>query len=385
MSRDRHAISSPRARDRKRRPSLESLEGRQLMSLGAEMIGTVNTTTRNAQFASDTATNFEGQTVVVWTDTFSSTDHDIRAQRYNPSGGKVGSEIVVSFSSLDESHPEVAIDGAGRFEVAWTQSMANGDSNVVAQRFDVNGVATGTLIQVGNTLLREYDPAIAANSLGNFVVSYTLDFNSTDQDLFYKEYNSNGTTLVSNVVANTTASEAHSSVAISQSSQVDVAWEQAFSNTDHDIFLGRYSANGTFLGKNVISNSSLNDQTPSVSMGTFGDAVVAWEQNENIAAIRVSAAGAQGPQINIASSSAIEFVPSVALRPGGGGFVVTYESLTTSVRSKVAEVSAFNTVTTFDAGVNPAQAVSIDGLGNYFISATGPELDIHARRGFLSS
>jgi hypothetical protein len=136
----------------------------------------------------------------------------------------------------------------------------------------------------------------------------------------------------------------------------------------------------------VISNSSLNDQTPSVSMDFVGDAVVVWEQNDNIAAIRVSAAGVQqGNQINIASSSAIELAPSVALRRDGGAFVVTYESITTSVRAKVAEVSASNTVTTFDAGVNPAQAVSIDGFGNYFISATGPELDIHARRGFLSS
>ena len=273
--------------------------------------------------------------------------------------------------------------------MAWTQTQFNGDTNVVAQRFDANGVPRDNdspPLQVANTPLREYDPSISVMPSGNFVVSYTPDFNSTDQDLFYKEYNSNGTLLFSRTVANTTASETHSSVAISAFGTVDVAWEQAFSNTDHDIYLGRYAANGTFLGKNVISYSSLSDQTPSVSMDIVGDAVVVWEQNENIAAIRVSAAGVQqGHQINIASSSAIEFAPSVVLRRGGGGFVVTYESLTTSVRAKVAEVSASNTVTTFDAGVNPAQAVSIDGVGNYFISATGPELDIHARRGFLFS
>src|SRR3954447_9184476 len=93
MSRDRHAISSPRARDRKRRPYLESLEGRQLMTLGAEFIGPVNTTTRGPQFESDNATSSNGSSVVVWTDTFSPTDHDIRAQRFNSSGGAVGTEI----------------------------------------------------------------------------------------------------------------------------------------------------------------------------------------------------------------------------------------------------------------------------------------------------
>ena len=215
MSRDRHAISSPRARDRKRRPSLEALEGRQLMSLGAEMIGTVNTTTRNAQFDSDNATNFDGQTVVVWTDTFSTTDHDIRAQRFNPSGGKVGPEIVVSFSSLDESHPRVAIDGAGRFEVAWTQTLSNGDSNVVAQRFDANGVATGSLIQVANTSQQGVRPRHRRGPRRATSSSPTPSTSTAPSGLFYKEYNSGGTLLASTGVANTTVSEAHSSVAIS--------------------------------------------------------------------------------------------------------------------------------------------------------------------------
>ena len=72
------------------------------MSLGAEFIAPVNTTTRNAQFDSDNASSANGSSVVVWTDTFSPTDHDIRAQRFNASGGKVGPEIVVSVSGLDE-------------------------------------------------------------------------------------------------------------------------------------------------------------------------------------------------------------------------------------------------------------------------------------------
>src|SRR5436305_142931 len=121
MSRGRHPVSSPRARDRKRRPSLESLEGRQLMSLGAEFIGPVNATTRNAQFESDNASSAGGASVVVWTDTFSSTDHDIRAQRYNSFGTKTGPEIVVSASGLDEGSPAVAMDGQGRFTVSWVQ------------------------------------------------------------------------------------------------------------------------------------------------------------------------------------------------------------------------------------------------------------------------
>jgi hypothetical protein len=357
------------------------------MTLGATLPGTVNTTTRNAQFNSNNATNAGGETVVVWTDTFSPTDHDIRAQRYNSFGGKLGPEIVVSFSSLDEDHAKVALDDTGRFVVTWTQTMPNGDTNVVAQRFDANGNAAGGLIPVATGAFKEFDPDVATDLAGDFVISYTRfsHFNE-NADIFVNRYNSSGQFLGVVLAATGPTDETHSSIAMSQDGHFDVAWEQAFSSSDDDVYMSRYSPTGGFLGKNVISFSSLFDQTPSVSMDNAGDAVVAWEQNNNIAAVRVSATGSQGSQINIANTSNIEFGPSVALRRDGGGFVVTYESLTsTSAQAKVAEVSPLNTVTTFDAGSVSGQAVSIDAFGNYFISFTGNELDIHARRGTLFS
>src|SRR5215217_8112702 len=119
------------------RPGLESLEGRQLLSLSSEFL--VNTTTRNAQFDSDNASSSNGSSVVVWTDTFSSTDHDIRAQVYDRFDHKIGPEIVVAGSSLDDTTPAVAMNSRGDFVVTWTQRQSNGDTNVLAQRFSASG------------------------------------------------------------------------------------------------------------------------------------------------------------------------------------------------------------------------------------------------------
>src|SRR4051794_4300172 len=105
----RRSVSS--ARTRKRRPSLEALEGRRLMSVGTEDFGTVNTTTRNAQLGSVNATSPGGFSVVAWVDTFSDGvngrpfDLDIRAQLYDHSSNKTGPEIVVAFTSLVERAP----------------------------------------------------------------------------------------------------------------------------------------------------------------------------------------------------------------------------------------------------------------------------------------
>src|SRR3954468_8697413 len=100
LSRKPPQANPSRSARTRNRPSLEALEGRQLMSLGVESL--VNTTTRNAQFESDNASSANGMSVAVWPDTFSSSDHDIRAQLYNANGTPRGSEIAVSLSGLDE-------------------------------------------------------------------------------------------------------------------------------------------------------------------------------------------------------------------------------------------------------------------------------------------
>src|SRR5271157_3746622 len=91
------------ARRIKRNPAIETLEGRQLMSLGAEFGISVSTPAAQVQSANASSTN--GSSVVVWTD-FSHGDADIMAQRLNSQGGKVGPALVVaSAAGLYEEQP----------------------------------------------------------------------------------------------------------------------------------------------------------------------------------------------------------------------------------------------------------------------------------------
>src|SRR4051794_18134776 len=282
---------SSRAHDRRRRPAVESLEGRELMSLGAEFIGPVNATARNGQFESDNASSAGGASVVVWTDTFSSSDRDIRAQRYNSFGTKTGPEIVVSSSPLDEGSPAVAMDGQGRFVVTWVERLASGDTNVVARQYDPAGNTTGNQIPVGAGTFRESDPDVAMDLSGNFVVSYTRDTNNNNPDVFAKRYNSSGQLLNVLDVAVSSRAENHSSVAMAPDGRISVAWESAFSSADHDIKLSRYTAPGGFIDLTGVASGSLNDVSPSVSMDNSGNGVVAWETVGNVMARRFNSIG----------------------------------------------------------------------------------------------
>ena len=107
---------------------------------------------------------------------------------------------------------------------------------------------------------------------------------------------------------------------------------------------------GQFLGQNTISFSSLNDQTPSVSMDNSANAVVAYQRlvgyDWDIKARRVSNSGSVGGELNIRNTLADEFNPSVALNRTNGSFVVAYDSWTSSTGNHVlvSEVSPSNVV-----------------------------------------
>ena len=237
---------------RKQRPSLEALEGRELMSLGP-IFGPINTTTRNFQYGSDNATSAGGSSVVVWTDTYrdsvngSPADLDIRAQRYNSFGGKLGPEIIVAFTTLPEYSPSVAMNDQGQFVVSYTQAVGS-DTNVLAQRFDSNGNAVAAPIQVGAGTFAESDSDVAMDRQGNFVVSYTRNTNYSNDntpDVFAKLYNTSNQLLNVVNVAVTASADDHASVAMTPDGRFDVAWEHTFSTNDHDIYMNRYSASGS--------------------------------------------------------------------------------------------------------------------------------------------
>ena len=87
--------------------------------------------------------------MVVWIDGLTPTNRDILAQRFNSAGDKVGPEIVVSNSSLNDTEPAVAMDSQGDFVVSWTQTQLNGDTNVLARKFDSAGNPQGAIVPVG--------------------------------------------------------------------------------------------------------------------------------------------------------------------------------------------------------------------------------------------
>jgi hypothetical protein len=367
------------------------------MSIGAELFERVSTKSVNAQYGPHSAANSNGEFVVAWTDTWSPTDTDIRAQRYNSVGVKLGPEIIVAFSTAREHDASVAIDNAGQFVVTYTQDSGS-DTNVLAQRFDANGNILGAPVQVGVSVWKEQDASVAMDGQGGFAVSFTqVNGNTGDTDVWLKRYDAGGNLLQVLGVSTLSVAEGHSSIAMAPDGRFAVAWQQNYNGPDDDIWVRGYSASGVLASTYAVAFSSAHDITPSIAMDDAGNAVVAWSSDFDIKARRIFAAptafGWMGPVISITSNGPVpsDLLPSVALNKQGGTFVVTYSS-TDSNTGSVAEVSAFDQVTTYHIGGEDNPVVSMDGFGDYlvtYVTTIGNsgdpnfDMDIHARVGYL--
>ncbi len=333
-----------------------------------------------------------GRYVVAWTDHKAYKDSDIKAQRYDAAGHKIGKEITVDGSREIDHDPVVAMDAHGNFVVVWTRDFYGSDTDLWAARYRADGTRLGSSFRVATNYKAEFDPSVAMAGNGNFVVSYTLKFNASDTDVYAKMFKANGTLARTITVADSTRREGQSNVAATADGRFDIAYTDS-----NNIILQRFSKYGVRLGTVAVAKTTRTERAPSVAMDGSGNAVVAWQvqvgSNWNVQARRVSSTGALGSVITVQATAAQETAPSVAIDPTTRRFVVAYQSDTGSTKAvKVTELSAGGSVVrTATVGTNlTAPVVAVGASHTYLVAANSilgnsldPDGGIFGRRGLL--
>jgi hypothetical protein len=95
-------------------------------------------------------------------------------QRYASSGAPLGAEFRVNtFTTSYQQLPDVVTDAAGNFVVAWASYQDGSTYGIFGQRYDSAGAPLGTEFRVNTfTANGQTRPAVAADPLGNFVVTW---------------------------------------------------------------------------------------------------------------------------------------------------------------------------------------------------------------------
>ncbi|MCA9110358.1 MAG: PKD domain-containing protein, partial [Planctomycetaceae bacterium] len=137
----------------------------------------VTTTTADRQYTPYVSMANTGEFVVAWAS--NNQDGDllgIFAQRYAADGSPVGDEFLVNKTTLGiQALPSVSMANTGEFVITWeSYNQGGNDWGIFGQRYDADGNALGDEFQVNtNTASDQRYPSIALNDAGQFVVAWT--------------------------------------------------------------------------------------------------------------------------------------------------------------------------------------------------------------------
>ena len=247
----------------------------------------VNTFTTGGQRAASVAIDPAGDFVVVW----QGQDGDsigVKARRFDTFGAPLGDEFQVNtYTTAAQYSPRVATDASGNFVVVWSSYVQTGEEagGIFGQRFDSAGAPVGGEFHVNTyTTGAQYQPAVAMNAAGRFVVAWS----SAGQDgdgygVFAQRYDPDGNVLGGEFQVNTTTTghQYAPSVAMDTTGGFFVAWSGGpMGSSSYDVFGRRYGPAGNALGSEfqVNAQTGVDARLPSVATDNDGDAVVVWQQ-----------------------------------------------------------------------------------------------------------
>ncbi len=208
-------------------------------------------------------------------------------QRFDDAGNLVGSEFQVNtYTSLAQYDPDIACDDAGNFVVVWTsQEDQDGDSQgVFGQRFTSAGAFAGTEFQVNtSTTSGQRAASVAADANGAFIVAWqSFSQDSSGNGVFGQRFSSDGAAAGTEFQVNTytTSDQIEPAVAMGAAGSFVVAWTGA-NDQDGDgsgVFAQRFSSDGDAAGTEFQVNeyTTADEAAPAVTAAADGDFVVAW-------------------------------------------------------------------------------------------------------------
>jgi hypothetical protein len=156
----------------------------------------VNTFTTGGQALPVIAMDNNGDFVISWHSSGQDGSiYGVYAQRYNSGGVVQGSEFSVNtFTTSSQAIPAIAMDSIGDFVISWQSDQDGSSYGVYAQRYNSGGVAQGTEFKV-NTFTSSYqsNPSIAMDSSGNFDITWlTVGQDGDYTGIYAQRYNSSG-------------------------------------------------------------------------------------------------------------------------------------------------------------------------------------------------
>jgi hypothetical protein len=285
----------------------------------------VNTTDVLFQENPAVASDAQGNFVVVWhSQDGGDAPHEVYARRYTAAGQPLGDDFRVS--DVDAGYltnPAVAMDAAGEFVVTWTSGY-----DIVARLYDAAGQPRGGTFPVNTVTAGEQNASsVAMDAAGNFMVAWQED--GPSYSVYARRFDASGAPRGDQFRVPTYASigEEQPTVAMDAAGDAVVAWQSDNqAGSPFDIYAQRYDAAGAPAGGEFRVNTlTAGEQSyPGVAMDADGDFAVTWSSAEadgwhHVYVRRFSGDGSPlGPEVRAGTSQlGHEYIPVVAMSDAG--------------------------------------------------------------------
>jgi hypothetical protein len=255
--------------------------------VGSEFL--INQTATGEQPDPSVAMNSSGTFVVSWTNSQNSSN--IYAREFDSSGAALTNEFLVSTSTTGvQENSAAGIDSAGDIVVAWDGQGPGDTQGIFSQSYIYSSLlGTGLLAnltaegvdEVNTTIDHEqYTPSIAVDQQGGYVVAWTdRSTNKIEARLGTAASGLSGSEFLAGTSGGTP--EDHASVGIDSAGAFTVAWQENYSGVANwDILARQYNASGVAQEATPIAvNTYTKDAqtSPTLSMGSGGSFIIAWE------------------------------------------------------------------------------------------------------------
>ena len=255
----------------------------QLIEAGSEV--QINTYTTSNQGFPEIAALPAGGYVVAWeTLGQDGSSWGVAAQVLAADGSPSGGEFIVPTTTTDTQwEPVVAADGQGNFVIAWQSYSVAGDFDVRAQLFDSAGAAVGNELQVNSfTAGYQGNASVAAADGGDFLVVWE----STAQDLsdggvYGQLYDSAGQPVGDEIRINdTTVADQNDVRAVAIDGGYAVTWESLLQDGSDEATILRFldSSGAPDSGEMVVNSFTTgNQEDPAIAVAADGTLAVVWE------------------------------------------------------------------------------------------------------------
>src|SRR5262249_3743499 len=141
---------------RRRRPSVEALEHRTLLSFAGSLSQVSTLYGDNGPTANASSAN--GPSAAAWINSTVKNPPDVYAQRYDAQGKPAGPVTVVENSTGTAWEIAVAMDASGRFVVAWQDFPSPNLSAIEMRAYSATGAPLTEVTRVATGTATNYNP-----------------------------------------------------------------------------------------------------------------------------------------------------------------------------------------------------------------------------------